>query len=134
MVIIDHNHVEQEQEVLKVKPTVAGDVEGDVYIDGIVVVLVLVQVECVYNHNYNYKQAEEKEELSVAEPDEQEDFDTEEGGKQIQIQVQVQVQRIQRVGQSVGMLGCLKSIGHIPSIECLPEPHAMQRYLEDSGP
>ena len=134
MVMIDHDHVEQEQEVLEVKPTVVGDVEGDVHIDGIVVVLVQVQVQvqCVHDHDHdhNYEQAEEKEELPVAEPDEQVDFDTEEGGEQ----VQVQVQRIQRVGQSVGALGCLESVGHVLSVERPPEPHAMQRYLEGSGP
>ena len=57
MVMIDHDHVEQEQEVLEVKPTVVGDVEGDVHIDGIVVVLVQVQVQmqCVHDHDHNHE-------------------------------------------------------------------------------
>ena len=72
-------------------------------------------------------EAEVQEELPVAEPDEQEGFDTEEEQEQVQIQVQ-------GVVQSVGASGCLESVGHIPSVERPPEPHAMQRYLEGSGP
>ena len=51
MVMIDHDHVKQEQEVLEVKPTVAGDVQEDVYIDGILVVL--VQVQCIHDHDHD---------------------------------------------------------------------------------
>ena len=39
--MIDHDHMEQEQEVLEVKPTVAGDVQEDDYIDEQVQVQVL---------------------------------------------------------------------------------------------
>ena len=45
MVMIDHDHVEQEQDVLEVKPTVAEDVQEDFHIDGIQVVQVQVQVQ-----------------------------------------------------------------------------------------
>ena len=139
MVTQEYNHVEQEQEELEVKPIVAGGAEEDYHIDE----QVQVQVQVLYGHSHGHdydhdhdhdQQVEGKEELPVVEPDEQEDFDTEEGEEQVQVQVQVQVQRIQRVEQSVGALGCLESVGHVPSIERPPEPHAMQRYLEGSGP
>jgi hypothetical protein len=61
--------------------------------------------------------------LPVAEQGGQGDFDIEE--EQVQVQVQGAV-------QSVGALGCLESAGHVLSVE--PEPDAMQRYLEGSGP
>ena len=118
---------------MEVRPTVAGGAEEDDRIDE------QVQIRVLYGHghghDYNHdhdhdQQVEGKGELPVAEPDEQEDFDIEEE----QEQVQVQVQRIQRVEQSVGTSGCLESVDHVPSVERLPEPHAMQRYLEGSGP
>ena len=118
---------------MEARPTVAGDAEEDDHIDE------QVQVQVLYGHDYDHdhdhdhdQQVEGKREQPVAEPDEQGDFDTEEGKEQVQIQVQVQ--RIQRMEQSVGTSGCLESVGHVLSIEHLPEPHAMQRYLEDSGP
>ena len=136
MVMNDHDHVELEQELLEVKPVVAADEEEDVHIDKQVQVLVLVQDDhdCNHDRDHGHELAEVGGELPVAEPNEQEDFDTEEGEEQVQIQVQVQVQRIQSVGQSVGASGCLESVGHVPSVERPPEPHAIQRYLEGSGP
>ena len=65
-----------------------------------------------------------KEELPVAEPDVQEGFDIEEE-EQIQFHVQETV-------QSDAVWGYFESVDHVPSVE--PEPDAMQRYLEGSGP
>ena len=137
MVIQKYNHVEQEQEEPEVRPIVAGGAEEDDHIDEQVQVQVLYghghshEYDHDHNHNHN-QQVEGKKELPVAEPDEQKDFDTKEGEEQVQ--VQVQVQRIQRMVQSVGTLDCLESVGHVLSIKCPPEPHAMQRSLEGSGP
>ena len=44
MVTQEYNHVEQEQEVLEVRPTVAGGAEEDDYIDEMVLVQVQVQM------------------------------------------------------------------------------------------
>ena len=41
-------------------------------------------------------------------------------------------EQVQEEVQSVGVWGYLEFVGHIRSVE--PEPDAMQRYLEGSGP
>ena len=104
----DHEHVEQEVVVVYEEE----DVDTD------------VQVQVQSGHNHNHEEAEVKEELLVAEPDVQEGCDIEEE-EQIQFHIQGAV-------QSNAMWGCLESVGHVQFVE--PEPDAMQRYLEDSGP
>ena len=114
----------QEQEVSELKPFVAADEEEDVHIEGTAQVqrqeLELEQ----YGHGHDHEQAEGKGERPAAEQDE-------EGGSGIEGEEEVQVD-VQGAVQSVGALGCLESVGHVPSVE--PEPDAMQRYLEGSGP
>ena len=85
MVTKVYNHVEQEQEVLEVRPTVAEDAVANVHIVG------QVQVQVLYGHDHDHdhihdhnQQAEEKEELPVAEPDEQGGFDTEEEQRMVE--------------------------------------------------
>ena len=97
-------------------PIVAGDEEGGVHIAERVLVL-------VQDDDHDHEEAEVGEELPVAEQDAQEGFDIAE--EQVQVQVQEGV-------QSAGVSGYPVSVGHVPSVE--PEPDAMQRYLEDSGP
>lgn len=103
---------------MKVNPVVAGDEEEDVHIDE------QVQVQVLSGPSPIHEEAEVKEELPVAEPDVQEGFHIEEE-EQVQIHVQ-------RAVQSDAGWSYLESIGHIWSVK--PEPDAMQRYLEGSGP
>ena len=111
MVMDDHDDVEQEVVVVCEEEDV--DTDGQMQVP-----------EVQSGHDHDHKEAEVQEELLVAKPDVQEDSDIEEE-EQIQFHVQGAV-------QSDAMLGCLQSVGHVQFIE--PEPDAMQRYLEDSGP
>ena len=123
----------QEQEASEVKPFVAADEEEDVHIEGTVQVqrqeLELEQYghghDHDHGHGHDHEQAEGKGERPAAEQDE-------EGGSGIEGEQEEVQDDVQGAVQSVGALGCLESVGHVPSVE--PEPDAMQRYLEGSGP
>ena len=122
MVMIDRDHVEQEQEFWEVMLIVAASEGEDVHIPGLML-QVQAQVQDGHAHGHNHEQVEVEEELPVAEQDVQGGFDIEE--EQVQVQVQEGV-------QSVGASGYPVSVHHVLSVE--PEPDAMQRYLEGSGP
>ena len=121
MVRKGHVHVVQVQEPWELKPIVAADEQGDVYIDG--TVLVLEQEQEQDCHGHDHEQAGVEAERPVAGQDGQEGSDIEE--EQVQIQVQGAL-------QSDDAWGCLESAGPVRPVE--PEPDAMQRYLEGSGP
>ena len=111
MVMDDHDDVEQEVVVVCEEEDI--DTDGQMQVP-----------EVQSGHDHDHEEAEVQEELLVAEPDVQEDSDIEEE-EQIQFHVQGAV-------QSDAVWGCLESVGHVQFVE--PEPDAMQRYLEDSGP
>ena len=117
----------QEQEVSELKPFVAAYEEEDVHSEETVQVqrLELEQEQEQYGHGHDHEQAEGKGERPAAEQDEEGGSGIEGEEEEVQVDVQEAV-------QSVGALGCLESVGHVPSVE--PELDAMQRYLEDSGP
>ena len=126
MVMNDHDHVKQEQELWEANPIDTADGEEDIDIAAIVVVLVLVPVQHAHDHDHDHdhEQAAVKEALPVAEQDVQEGFDIVEE-EQIQFHVQGAV-------QSDDGWGYFESAGYVLSVE--PEPDAIQRYLEGSGP
>ena len=54
MVTEAYTHVEQEQEVSEVRPTVAGGAEEGDHIDEMVQVQVLMQVQVLYIHDHDH--------------------------------------------------------------------------------
>ena len=94
MVVEDHDHVSQKEELQEVMSIAAEDVEEGFYMHENGLAQVVDGHDHGhghgYDHDHNYDWAEEEKELPAAEQDGWEDFDTE--GEEVQIQIQGAVQ------------------------------------------